>query len=63
MTFQNTGSAPASNVVITNTIPADVYYSQAIDQGTGPRFFAALTGTDAERAALPAEATPSPFDR
>lgn len=37
MTYQNTGSTPATNVTITDTIPTDVYYSPALDQCAGPR--------------------------
>ncbi|NUW39082.1 CARDB domain-containing protein [Nonomuraea rhodomycinica] len=31
------GSAKATGVALTDTLPKDVYYSQALDQGTGPR--------------------------
>jgi uncharacterized repeat protein (TIGR01451 family) len=37
ITWQNTGSAPASAVTITDTVAADVYYSEALDKGAGPR--------------------------
>jgi uncharacterized repeat protein (TIGR01451 family) len=37
ITYQNTGGAGATNVVITDTVPANVYYSQALDTGTGPK--------------------------
>ena len=36
ITYENTGSAAAEDVVITDTLPADVYYSVALDQGAGP---------------------------
>ncbi|MEU4722240.1 CARDB domain-containing protein [Nonomuraea dietziae] len=32
----NVGSAKATGVVLTDTLPKEVYYSQALDQGTGP---------------------------
>src|SRR5262249_19274750 len=32
----NTGAAPATNVSVTDVLPAGVYYSQALDQGAGP---------------------------
>jgi uncharacterized repeat protein (TIGR01451 family) len=35
MTYENTGSTDAT-VVITDTLPTDVYYSHALDQGVGP---------------------------
>ncbi|HEU5003114.1 MAG TPA: CARDB domain-containing protein [Actinomycetota bacterium] len=37
ITYANTGSAPATGTVITDVLPADVYYSTALDQGAGPR--------------------------
>jgi uncharacterized repeat protein (TIGR01451 family) len=36
ISYENTGSAAAANVVITDTLPAGIYYSKALDQGTGP---------------------------
>jgi uncharacterized repeat protein (TIGR01451 family) len=35
--YENTGSAGATNVVIADTLPAGVYYSKALDLGTGPQ--------------------------
>ena len=35
--YMNSGSASALNVVITNILPAEVYYSKALDLGTGPK--------------------------
>ncbi|UBU13753.1 DUF7507 domain-containing protein [Nonomuraea gerenzanensis] len=35
--YANTGGGPASAVTITATLPAGVYYSQALDQGAGPK--------------------------
>jgi uncharacterized repeat protein (TIGR01451 family) len=37
LTVTNTGSATATNVTLTDTLPAEVYYSPALDQGTGPK--------------------------
>jgi uncharacterized repeat protein (TIGR01451 family) len=36
LSYQNTGSGAAASVTITDTLPADVYYSTALDQGSGP---------------------------
>ena len=36
VTYANTGSGAASSVTITDTLPADVYYSPALDLGAGP---------------------------
>lgn len=36
ITYENTGSADAESVMITDTLPADVYYSIALDQGSDP---------------------------
>jgi len=36
LTYANTGSGGASAVVITDTLPAGVYYSTALDLGSGP---------------------------
>ena len=37
LTYENTGSGAASGVTITDTLPAGVYYSQALDTGAGPQ--------------------------
>ncbi|MGH8939730.1 MAG: hypothetical protein ACRDV2_10325, partial [Actinomycetes bacterium] len=37
LTYENTGSGSASSVTITDTLPAGVYYSTALDQGSGPQ--------------------------
>ena len=37
LTYRNTGSAPATGVVVTDTLPPEVSYSTALDQGTGPK--------------------------
>ncbi|MEW9533858.1 CARDB domain-containing protein [Microbispora sp. NPDC049125] len=34
---RNTGSSPATGATLKYTLPAGVYYSQALDQGAGPR--------------------------
>jgi len=36
ITYENTGSGDAEGVVITDTLPKNVYYSLALDQGAGP---------------------------
>lgn len=36
-TYENTGTGTATGVVVTDTVPAGVYYSQALDLGSGPR--------------------------
>jgi len=35
--YENIGSGAAASVTITDTLPADVYYSYALDQGAGPQ--------------------------
>ncbi|NUP77920.1 MAG: DUF11 domain-containing protein [Nonomuraea sp.] len=37
LTYANSGGGAASGTVVTATLPAGVYYSQALDQGTGPK--------------------------
>jgi uncharacterized repeat protein (TIGR01451 family) len=37
ISYQNTGSGGATNAVITDTLPAGVYYSKALDIGIGPQ--------------------------
>jgi len=37
LTYNNTGSGEATNVVITDALPVGVYYSTALDQGAGPQ--------------------------
>jgi uncharacterized repeat protein (TIGR01451 family) len=36
LTYRNTGSGEAKSVVVTDTLPRDVYYSTALDTGAGP---------------------------
>ncbi len=35
--YQNNGGGTALNVVVTDTVPKDVYYSLPLDQGAGPK--------------------------
>ncbi|RVX41432.1 putative repeat protein (TIGR01451 family) [Nonomuraea polychroma] len=35
--YENTGSGDASGVTVTDVLPADVYYSKALDTGAGPQ--------------------------
>ncbi len=37
LTYGNTGTGTATNVVVRDVVPADVFYSVALDTGTGPR--------------------------
>ena len=37
ITYANTGGGAAGNVVITDVLPAGVYYSTALDTGAGPK--------------------------
>ena len=37
ITYRNTGSGEAKSVVVTDTLPRDVYYSAALDTGAGTR--------------------------
>lgn len=37
ITYENTGSGDATSVVITDVLPAGVYYSKALDLGAGPQ--------------------------
>jgi len=37
VTYANAGTGDATNVVISDTLPADVYYSLALDGGIGPK--------------------------
>lgn len=37
ITYENTGSGAAANVVIADVLPAGVYYSKALDLGAGPK--------------------------
>ena len=46
LTYQNTGSADAEGVIITDTLPKDVYYSIALDLGSGPKPGSVVTNSD-----------------
>ncbi|MEV6110508.1 hypothetical protein AB0M28_38280 [Streptomyces sp. NPDC051940] len=37
LSYANTGSGAATGAVVTDTLPADVYYSAALDTGSGPK--------------------------
>ncbi|TMR88845.1 DUF11 domain-containing protein [Nonomuraea basaltis] len=37
LTYRNTGSATATGATLTQTLPVGIYYSQALDQGAGPK--------------------------
>ncbi|MCW2878737.1 MAG: conserved repeat domain [Sphaerisporangium sp.] len=37
LAYRNAGTAAAADVTVTQTLPAQVYYSEALDGGTGPR--------------------------
>lgn len=37
ITYQNVGTAPAEDVVITDTLPSSMYYSLVLDTGAGPK--------------------------
>ncbi len=45
----NTGSASASNVLVQDVLPADVYYSTALDLGAGPKPTSVITNADGTR--------------
>lgn len=36
LTYENIGTGDAAQVIISDTLPADVYYSTGLDQGAGP---------------------------
>jgi uncharacterized repeat protein (TIGR01451 family) len=46
LTYENTGSGTASGVKISDTLPADVYYSTALDTGGGPAPDAVVRNAD-----------------
>jgi uncharacterized repeat protein (TIGR01451 family) len=49
LTYANTGSGDATNVVVTDTLPVDVYYSPALDTGAGPRPDSVTVNADGTR--------------
>ncbi len=46
LTYSNSGSGDATNVIIVDTVPADVFYSVALDNGAGPRPTSVLANAD-----------------
>jgi uncharacterized repeat protein (TIGR01451 family) len=49
LTYENTGSADAASVVVTDTVPAGVYYSTALDTAAGPRPDSVTVNADGTR--------------
>jgi uncharacterized repeat protein (TIGR01451 family) len=49
LTYANTGSGDAGGVVITDTLPAGVYYSAALDLGSGPKPSSVTLNADGTR--------------
>ena len=49
ITYQNTGAGGAANIVITDTLPAGLYYSTALDTGAGPRPNTVTVNSDGTR--------------
>ncbi|MCK2214884.1 hypothetical protein MF672_013945 [Actinomadura sp. ATCC 31491] len=49
LTYANTGGGAAANVTVTDTLPAGVYYSQALDTGAGPKPDAVTLNADGTR--------------
>ena len=49
ITYRNTGKGGAANVVITDTLPANVYYSTALDTGAGPKPTTVTVNVDGTR--------------
>ncbi len=49
VTYANTGSGGATNVVVTVVLPAGVYYSAALDQGAGPQPTTVTLNSDGTR--------------
>lgn len=46
LTYENTGSGGASTVTITDTLPAGIYYSLALDTGSGPQPDSVIANAD-----------------
>ncbi|MFG1708874.1 hypothetical protein ACFLIM_37320 [Nonomuraea sp. M3C6] len=46
LTYRNTGSAQATGATLRQTLPTNLYYSQALDQGSGPRPATVTRNTD-----------------
>ncbi len=49
LTYANVGSGAATGVLITDTVPADVYYSLALDLGSGPAPTSVVVNADGTR--------------
>lgn len=49
ISYQNTGSGDANNIVITDTLPNGIYYSKALDLGTGPQPNSVVVNGDGTR--------------
>ncbi|MGG8405171.1 DUF11 domain-containing protein [Streptomyces sp. 12297] len=49
LTYANTGSGGASGVTLTDTLPAGVYYSPALDLGSGPKPSSVTLNNDGTR--------------
>ncbi|WP_190413634.1 hypothetical protein [Streptomyces venezuelae] len=49
LSYANTGSGAASGVTLTDTLPAGVYYSQALDLGAGPKPSSVTLNNDGTR--------------
>ena len=49
LAWANTGGATAKGVTVTDTVPADVYYSLALDLGAGPRPASVTVNADGTR--------------
>ncbi len=52
ITYENSGSGAAANVVITDILPAGVYYSKALDLGAGPKPETVTLNADGTRTLL-----------
>lgn len=68
LTYANSGGAAAEDVTVTDTLPAGVYYSEALDEGAGPKpdsVTANADGTTTLRwsiGSLPAHSSPSTIE-
>ena len=49
LTYENTGSGDASSVTVSDTLPADVYYSMPLDLGAGPKPTSVVVNGDGTR--------------
>ena len=46
LTYENMGTGAATDVVVSDTLPADVYYSTALDTGPGPKPDSVVSNAD-----------------